>query len=51
MLQNRQCRVHWSPKIMNVAVSFEKHSNMLGQLASWQTVCNLAPDSSRVTRA
>jgi hypothetical protein len=37
-LQNRQFRVQLAPKIMNVAVCFEKHSNMLGQAASWQTV-------------
>jgi hypothetical protein len=35
---------------MNVAVCFEKHSNMLGQAASWQTVCRPASDKSRVTR-
>jgi hypothetical protein len=37
-LQNLQLRVHSDPSIMKVEVFCEKHSNMLGQLASWQTV-------------
>jgi hypothetical protein len=39
--QNPQCRVQMSPKIMKVAVPSPQHSNMLGQRASWQTVCKL----------
>ena len=36
--QNRQSRVQQSPRIINVAVIFEKQSQILGHLASWQTV-------------
>jgi len=49
-LQNLQFRVHSDPKIIKVAVFLEKHSNILGQLASWQTVCSLAVDRSPRTR-
>lgn len=38
ILQKRQFRVQVAPMIKNVAVWAEKHSNWLGQLASWQTV-------------
>ncbi|CAN2040645.1 hypothetical protein GMMP15_1930014 [Candidatus Magnetomoraceae bacterium gMMP-15] len=30
--------MHFEPIIRKVAVFFEKHSNMLGHLASWHTV-------------
>jgi hypothetical protein len=38
MLQKRQLRVQVAPRIKKVAVRAEKHSNWLGQLASWHTV-------------
>jgi hypothetical protein len=38
MLQKPQLRVQVAPRIRNVAVRAEKHSNWLGQLASWHTV-------------
>jgi hypothetical protein len=38
--QKGQRRVHRSPRIMKVAVPLPKHSPMLGQVASSQTVCN-----------
>ena len=38
--QNGQRRVHRSPRIMKVAVPLPKHSPMLGQEASSQTVCS-----------
>jgi hypothetical protein len=38
MLQKRQLRVQVAPRIRNVAVRAEKHSNWFGQLASWHTV-------------
>ena len=39
--QNGQRRVQISPKIIKVAVPLLKHSPILGQLASSQTVCRL----------
>ncbi len=39
--QKGQRRVHLSPMIINVAVPLPKHSPMLGQEASSQTVTNL----------
>ena len=39
--QNGQRRVQMSPKIIKVAVPALKHSPILGQLASSQTVCKL----------
>ncbi len=38
--QKSQRRVHWSPPIRNVASRSSQHSKMLGQPASWQTVCS-----------
>src|SRR5688572_21354650 len=38
--QNGQRRVQMSPRIMNVAVPLPKHSPILGQEASSQTVCS-----------
>ena len=38
-LQNAQARVQIAPMIIMVAWRFSQHSPMLGQLASWQTVC------------
>ncbi len=50
-LQNPQRRVQVSPRIMNVAVPRSQQSPMLGQAASWQTVCRpssaIVRDSSR----
>ena len=44
--QKAQSRVHTSPRIINVAVSREKHSAMFGHRASSQTVCRLRLRSS-----
>src|SRR5919106_1023141 len=44
--QKSQRRVHWSPPMRNVASRSSQHSKMLGQPASWQTVCS----PSRLTR-
>src|SRR5918994_1738145 len=37
--QKSQRRVHWSPPIRKVASRSSQHSKMLGQPASWHTVC------------
>ena len=37
--QKSQRRVHWSPPMRKVASRSSQHSKMLGQPASWQTVC------------
>ena len=44
--QKSQRRVHWSPPMRNVASRSSQHSKMLGQPASWHTVCR----PSRFTR-
>ena len=44
--QKSQRRVHWSPPMRKVASRSSQHSKMLGQPASWQTVCR----PSRLTR-
>src|SRR5690349_19594405 len=41
-LQKPHRRVHVSPRIMNVAVPRCQHSPMLGQAASWHTVCRFS---------
>ena len=50
-LQKPQRRVQVSPRIMKVAVPRSQQSPMLGQAASWQTVCrpwpSIIPRSSR----
>lgn len=46
MLQKAQLRVHTPPRMRNVAVPLEKHSNMFGHLALWQTVLSLRPSTS-----
>ncbi len=38
--QKSQRRVHWSPPMRKVASRSSQHSKMLGQPASWQTVCS-----------
>src|SRR5699024_10642203 len=45
MLQKSQRRVHWSPPMRKVASRSSQHSCMLGQLASWHTVCRDAPET------
>jgi hypothetical protein len=47
--QNPQLRVQTFPKIINVAVGFEKHSKILGHLADSQTVCKFLFLNSRFT--
>ena len=37
--QKSQRRVHWSPPMRKVASRSSQHSKMLGQPASWHTVC------------
>ena len=37
--QKSQRRVHWLPPMRNVASRSSQHSKMLGQPASWHTVC------------
>src|ERR1700756_4211236 len=48
-LQNPQRRVHVSPRIMNVAVPRCQHSPMLGQAASWHTVCRFSASIRRLS--
>ena len=43
--QNRQARVHVSPRMRKVAVPEAKHSPLLGQRASSQTVCSSSSSS------
>ena len=45
-----QPRVQMLPRIMNVAVPWEKHSRMFGQLASSQTECRRLVRSAPLTR-
>ena len=47
-LQKPQRRVQVSPRIMKVAVPRSQQSPMLGQAASWQTVCS--PSASSISR-
>lgn len=42
-----QLRVQVLPRMRNVAVLREKHSNMFGHLALWQTVCRSSPSRGR----